>query len=102
MFWLVLLAAFLLAVPAAYGLARRVRAGRSWSRVLKAAAIIPGSIILLIILASLLAMATMPENGENGWGMTNFLLILFGAPIAAATFAGGLLGAAFGQRKQRL
>ena len=102
MFWLVLIAAFLLAVPVAYGLARRVRAGGSWSRTLKAAAVVPGVIILLIILASLVAMATMPKDGENGWGITSFLLTLFGAPVVVTTFAGGLLGAALGQRRQPL
>jgi hypothetical protein len=102
MFWLILLAAFLLAVPSSYALARRIPDQRSWSRVLKAAAIAPGPIILLVVIGSLWAMATLPEDGENGAGITRFLLVLFGMPLAASTLAGGLVGALASQRARRL
>ncbi|NUS99805.1 MAG: hypothetical protein HOP96_02375 [Sphingomonas sp.] len=58
------------------------------------AALLPIALIILIVTISLFSVATMPRDGESGYSITIYLLLLFGIPMTLLGMVGGLVAAA--------
>ena len=59
--------------------------------VLRAASAFPVLVAALIAIGSLYSVGTMPADGERGYSIAIFLLLLFGVPIAVLGLLGGLI-----------